>query len=66
MLDAILYGIIAAFIAWEAAAHFAFHNRTGHTLSNRIRLLERDYGWPMRALVAAAVVALGVHLEGGF
>lgn len=66
MLDAILYAIVAAFVAWEFVAHFTFHNRGAHTLSNRIAWLERRGGWPVRALVAAAVLALGLHLQGAF
>lgn len=66
MTDLVLYLIVAAFVAWELAAHFAWHNRGAHTLTNRVAWLERRGGWPVRALVAAAVVALGVHLEGGF
>lgn len=66
MLDAVLYTIVAAFVVWEAVAHYAFHNARAHTLSNRIAWLEQRGGWPVRALVAAAVVTLGVHLEGAF
>jgi hypothetical protein len=66
MLDAILYAIVAAFVAWEAVAHYALHNRSGHTLSNRITWLETRGGIPVRILVACVVAALGVHLEGGF
>jgi hypothetical protein len=66
MLDTILYGIVAAFVAWEGVAHYGLHNRQAHTLSNRIMWLERHGGWPVRAVVAAVVVALGVHLEGAF
>ena len=66
MIDAILYAIIAAFVAWEAVAHYVLHNDSGHTLSNRIIWLEGEGGWPVRVLVAAAVVVLGVHLEGAF
>lgn len=70
MWDWILYAIIAAFIAWEAVAHYLLGNRAGHTLSNRIAWLE-DQGsasqqTAVRVVVAAAVAALGVHLEGGF
>lgn len=66
MLDLILYGIVAVFVAWEFVAHFALHNTEGHTLSNRILWLETQGGWPVRVFVAAVVVALGVHLEGAF
>jgi hypothetical protein len=66
MLDTILYGLVALFVVWEVAAHYALHNTRGHTLSNRILWLETRGGWPVRAVVAAAVVALGVHLEGAF
>lgn len=66
MADSILYGIVALFVAWEAVAHYVFHNVQGHTLSNRIAWLERHGGWPVRALVGAATAALGVHLLGGF
>ena len=66
MLDAILYSIMALFIAWEAVAHFVLHNVRGHTLSNRIAWLERKGGWPVRLLVGLAMVVLGVHLEGVF
>lgn len=66
MLDSIMYGIIAVFVAWEGVAHFAFHNGSIHTLSNRIAWLETRGGWPVRVLVGCVVVALGVHLEGGF
>jgi hypothetical protein len=66
MLDPILYAIIALFVAWEAAAHYAFHNQQAHTLSNRIAWLERHGGWPVRAGVGLAVVVLGLHLEGAF
>lgn len=70
MLDAILYAEIAAFIAWEAVAHYLLHNRSGHTLSNRIAWLEhRGPLWVqliVRSVTAACVLALGVHLEGGF
>jgi hypothetical protein len=66
MLDPILYTIIAAFIGWEATAHYALHNQQGHTASNRILTLEKRFGWPVRVLVALATIALGVHLEGGF
>lgn len=66
MLDAILWAIVAVFVAWEAVAHFVLHNREGHTLSNRIVWLERKGGWPVRVLTAAAVIALGVHLQGVF
>lgn len=64
-LDAILYAIIAAFVAWEAVAHFVLHNLSGHTLSNRIGALEHNkaWGWLVRIVVAVAVVVLGVHLE---
>jgi hypothetical protein len=67
VLDTILYSIVALFVAWEAAAHFVYHNgSTMHTLSNRIMWLETHGGWPVRVLVGCAVVALGVHLEGAF
>ena len=67
MLDTILYLEILAFIAWEAVAHFVLHNRTGHTLSNRIGWLEHlgpTYEQVItRIAVAASVIFLGVHLE---
>lgn len=63
MLDAILYAIIALFVAWEATAHYLLHNQTGHTLSNRVGWLEQHGGWPVRVTVGVAVVALGLHLE---
>ena len=66
MLDTILYLIVAAFTAWELTAHYLLHNRQGHTLSNRIEWLEREGGWPVRALVAVAVLTLGIHLQGAF
>jgi hypothetical protein len=66
VLDAILYAIIAVFVVWEVVAHFVLHNVQAHTLSNRIAWLERRGGWPVRVVVAAAVLVLGVHLEGGF
>jgi hypothetical protein len=70
MLDSILYAIIAAFIGWESVAHFVLHNVQGHTASNRVTWLEHQGPhWLqllVRAIVAAAVLALGVHLEGGF
>lgn len=66
--DWILYAIVAAFTGWEGIAHYALHNQQGHTLSNRIAWLE-NHGPPalrygIRVLVACAVAALGVHLEG--
>jgi hypothetical protein len=64
--DWILYGVVSVFVAWEGIAHYVLHNRDGHTLSNRITWLEGRGGWPVRVLVAAVVVALGVHLEGLF
>lgn len=68
--DWILYVIVAAFLGWEGTSHYALHNQSGHTLSNRVKWLEhRGPGWAqlaVRALVAAACVALGVHLEGAF
>jgi len=66
MLDIILWAIVALFVVWEVVAHYVLHNVEGHTLSNRIAWLERRGGWPVRVVVACAVVALGVHLEGGF
>lgn len=66
MLDSILYSIVAAFIAWEGVAHFALHNKSGHTLSNRILAAETRWGIPIRVLVACACAALGVHLQGVF
>lgn len=65
--DPVLWIIVAAFVAFEAIAHFVYHNSDGvGTASHEIEAIEKKYGWPARALVAAAVVALGVHLEGGF
>lgn len=64
--DWILYTIIALFVAWEAIAHFIVRNTTAHTLSNRILDLEHKHGLWVRILVAMAVTALGVHLEGAF
>lgn len=66
MLDEILYGIVAAFVAWEGIAHFILHNKQGHTASNRILYIEKKGGIPIRILVAASVIALGIHLEGVF
>lgn len=65
-LDWILYLILTAFVVWEAVAHFLLRNVEGHTLSNRILWLETKGGWPVRAVVAAGVVVLGIHLEGAF
>lgn len=65
-MDWILYAIIGTFVAWEAVAHYAFHNRSAHTLSNRIAWLEKRGGWPVRIVVAVAIVALGAHLQGAF
>lgn len=65
--DPVLWLIVAAFVAFEFVAHFDYHNQNGmETLSHEISGFENSYGWAARALVAAAVVALGVHLEGGF
>lgn len=64
--DWVLYAIVAAFVVWEAVAHFLLHNQSGHTLSDRIEWLETKGGWPVRVVVSAAVVALGVHLQGVF
>lgn len=64
--DWILYAIIAAFLAWEGVAHWILHNRQGHTASNRIEAIEKKWGIPARIVVAAATVALGVHLQGAF
>lgn len=66
MWDVILYTIIAAFVAWEGIAHYVLHNKTGHTASNRILWIEKRGGIPVRILIAASVIALGVHLEGAF
>lgn len=66
MLDIILYVIILAFVVWECLAHWVFRNKSGHTLSNRVEWLEREGGWPVRALVIAALIALGVHWQGVF
>jgi hypothetical protein len=65
--DPVLWLIVAAFVIFEIVAHYTFHNSDGmETLSHEIAAFETKYGWPARLLVAAAVVALGVHLEGGF
>lgn len=67
MLTLILYAIIAAFIAYEVVAHFVLHNRGMETLSHLILSAERrKFGWFVRVLVVCALIALGVHLEGGF
>lgn len=66
MYDWILYGIIGVFVAWEGIAHYVTNNTQAHTLSNRIKAAEAKGGIPVRILVAAAVIALGVHLEGAF
>lgn len=66
MLTWILMAIIAAFIAYEAVAHFVRHNVGMETLSRIILNAERRWGWPVRVLVAAAVIVLGIHLEGAF
>lgn len=66
-MDAILYTIIGAFVAWEATAHFLLHNTRGHTLSNRVGWIERHGPlWLrilVRVLVAVCVIVLGLHLE---
>jgi hypothetical protein len=66
MLTWILFVIVAAFIAYEAVAHFLWHNVGMETLSRIVLNAEQRWGWPVRVLVAAAVIALGVHLEGAF
>lgn len=65
MLTLILFVIIAAFIVYELVAHFVRY-RGMLTLSAIVLLAEKRWGMPIRVLVAAAVVALGVHLEGAF
>jgi uncharacterized membrane protein YobD (UPF0266 family) len=67
MLTLILYVIIAAFIVYEIVAHFLMHNRDMKTLSYLILSAEsKKFGWIVRVLVICALIALGVHLQGGF
>lgn len=61
MGDIGLWAIVAAFVGWEAFAHFVARNRGSHTLSNRIWALEARY--PIARLgVGAALGALAAHL----
>jgi hypothetical protein len=60
-MDYILWAIVAAFIIWEAYAHFVMHNRRAHTLSNRISALEKRYP-KTRVLVAVVLLVLALHL----
>lgn len=61
MGDLGLWLILAAFVAWEAFAHFVARNRGAHTLSNRVWALERRHPWT-RLLVALAMVVATTHL----
>jgi hypothetical protein len=61
MGDTPLWGIIGAFVAWEAYAHFVARNKASHTLSNRIDTLEQRYP-TARVGVAVAILALFAHL----
>lgn len=66
MLTLILILPIGTFLLYEGAAHFLFHNRKAETLSHLILRFEKRFGWPVRLLVALAVLALALHLEGLF
>lgn len=64
--DPVLLVLIVCFVAFEVIAHFHYHNANGWmTLSNRIVVFQRKYGWPARVLVYTALTALAVHLWGG-
>lgn len=63
-LTVALYGLLVLFAAGDAAAHFT-HYRYGETVSKSV--LDASKRFPvLHALVAAAGLALVVHLEGGF
>jgi hypothetical protein len=66
LLTLILFVIVAMFIAYEAVAHFVFRNAGMETLSHLIAKAEHKWGTPVRIIVGAAVVVLGIHLEGVF
>lgn len=61
-MDVVLWLIVAAFLSWEGVAHFALHNRSGHTLSNRIWWFEKATGPVGYSLVSLSLVALFLHL----
>ena len=63
-LTVVLYGLLVAFGVGDAVAHFT-HYRYGPTVSKTI--LQASKRFPvLHVLVAAAGLALIVHLEGGF
>lgn len=62
MIDVGLWAIVALFWTWEVVAHFVFHNKGMHTLSNRIWHFEAAHGLKARAAVGAAILALFLHL----
>jgi hypothetical protein len=61
MWDVILALIIVAFLVWEVTAHFVFHNRGIHTLSNRIVWLHRRHP-KVRVATAVVLLVLALHL----
>lgn len=60
--DKPLWGIIAAFVAWEFYAHFVRHNVGSHTLSNDIGRFERWAGPAGEILVVVVCLGLLAHL----
>lgn len=62
MIDIGLWVLVVLFWVWEVIAHFVFHNKDMHTLSNRIWRFEMRYGLKARILIALGVVALFLHL----
>ena len=64
-MDLILWAIVAVFVAWELYAHFVAKNKSAHTLSNRIRALEKRYP-KTRVLTAVVLLVLALHLIVGW
>lgn len=66
MLTLLMVVPILAFITYEVVAHFVLHNKGMETLSHLVLRIERKYGLPARVLAGAFMIALTVHIEGGF
>lgn len=66
MLTLLLILPIAVFLAYEATAHWLFHNQGMETASHLILRMQKRFGWPIRVLVALLTLTLTLHLEGLF